>query len=50
MIIISKVIKLKYIMKNIKRYTSSKSVKVLQLNIVNIRDCMKHDIINIQLE
>ena len=50
MIIISKIVKLKYIMKNIKRYILSKSIKVLQLNAVNIRDCMKYDTTNVQLK
>ena len=50
MITMPKIVKLKYAMENAKRYMSSKLAKVLQLNAVNVRDCTKHDIINVQLE
>ena len=37
-------------MKNIKKYISSKFIKALQLNVINVKNCMKYDITNAQLE
>ena len=50
MIIMSKVVKLKYVVENAKRYMSSKSAKALQSNAANVKDCTKHDTTNAQLE
>ena len=50
MIIMPKVVKLKYVVENVERHTPPKSAKALQLNAANVRDCMKHGTTNVQLE
>ena len=46
--IISKHVKLKYAMKNMKNLMKLKAAKILRLNAINARNLMKYDITNTQ--